>query len=275
MYTSARFFVALSLFIEFTFATQSKAYSTNDTERHQYNAGRTISLGWLLFDGYAPLDFWGPFQILIGASASYNIKLSIIANSKAPISNLIRNNTQPPNNLISAGIMATHYPDEAPPLDLLMIPGGGRIVVNSDTEWMIDFVKSRYETTDYVASVCTGSLILAKSGVLDHRIATTNKADWNSVVPYGKNVTWVPNARWTQSEHGKLWTSSGVAAGMDMTYALLSWMYGSQRINRTMNIIELSPHLDPNWDPYAVVHNVPGADKSRPLKDLIGPVGFD
>ena len=168
-----------------------------------------------------------------------------------PLPQSIRRDDQPKR--ISTTMIATHLPEEAPALDLLMIPGGGGNRGN-ETDWIIDFVKSRFDSIDYIASVCTGSLLLAKSSILDNRRATTNKAAWNNIVGHGPNVNWVPNARWTQD--GNIWTSSGVAAGMDMTYALLSWIYGSQKINETMNSIELSPHTNPDWDPYAVVHNV-------------------
>lgn len=43
--------------------------------------------------------------------------------------------------------------------------------------------------------------------------------------------------------------------GMDMTVALLKWMYGD-RIDRHVNMMEYAPHLDPSWDPYSVVWNV-------------------
>lgn len=119
---------------------------------------------------------------------------------------------------------------------------------------MPEFVKARFDDTDYVASVCSGAEILSRAGVLDGRRATANKYRWTSVVQHGPNVSWVPNARWVHD--GKVWTSSGVAAGMDMAYALFSWMYGSEKLNTTMNIIELAPHTKADWDPYAVVHKV-------------------
>ena len=157
-------------------------------------------------------------------------------------------------------MIATHLPEEAPALDLLMIPGGGGNRGN-ETDWIIDFVKSRFDSIDYIASVCTGSLLLAKSSVLDNKRATTNKAAWNNIVGHGPNVNWVPNARWTQD--GNIWTSSGVAAGMDITYALLSWMYGSQKINETMNSIELTT-LDPSIGAQAASAGIQAA------KSLIG-----
>jgi len=119
---------------------------------------------------------------------------------------------------------------------------------------MEDFIRARFDSTDYVASVCTGAITLARSGVLEGKRVMSNKRGWSWVVQHGENVTWVPTARWVHD--GKIWTSSGVAAGMDMTYALLSWLYGSEMVNQTVNNIELAPHTDEHWDPYSVVHKV-------------------
>jgi transcriptional regulator GlxA family with amidase domain len=150
---------------------------------------------------------------------------------------------------------ATHDPSTAPPLDLLLVPGG----IITGTEWIEKFLQERYNSTDYIASVCTGASILARSGILDNKRATTNKRAWATVIENGKNVTWLPNARWVKDNsdaNGKVWTSSGVAAGMDMTYALLGWMYGTEKLNATVNNIEYAPHTDEHWDPYAVVQKV-------------------
>jgi transcriptional regulator GlxA family with amidase domain len=172
--------------------------------------------------------------------------LSIISEKAGPVSSTSPASSQ---NKIRSSMIATHTLQDAPRLNLLMVPGG-----TGSESWMEQFISARLDETDYIASVCTGAQNLAKAGVLNGKRATTNKFAWASVVQYGENVTWVPSARWVHD--GKVWTSSGVAAGIDMTYALLSWMYGSDRLNATMNRIELSPHTDEHWDPYSVVHKV-------------------
>jgi len=110
-------------------------------------------------------------------------------------------------------VVATHGVEDAPPLDLLMVPGGiGNRESNlgNDT-WIEDFIAKQFNATDFVASVCTGAKSLAKAGVLDGKRATTNKRSWNELTQFGRNVTWVPSARYVHD--GKIWTSSGVAAG--------------------------------------------------------------
>lgn len=120
------------------------------------------------------------------------------------------------------------------------------------------FVASRFDAAQYVLSVCVGATTLARAGVLNGRRATTNKSAWAWATSerQGKNITWVPNARWVVD--GKVWTSSGVAAGMDMMWAFLGHYYGEEAANQTVNGIEYTPHADPHWDAFAVVHDVSG-----------------
>ncbi|KAF3913586.1 hypothetical protein ABW20_dc0107691 [Dactylellina cionopaga] len=184
---------------------------------------------------------------------------------------------QPPVDLsymISAQLVATHTFATAPKLDILLIPGGmGNMALVEQNDTSIEqFIQARYPDLDYLLSVCTGAVSLARSGVLKRKRATTNKGAWAWATSFGDKVKWVPSARWT--EDGKIWTSSGVAAGMDMAYAFLKMFYGTQVLNPAMNDIEYAPHTDADWDPFAVTHNVPGADTSRPLVDCIGPVGY-
>lgn len=110
-------------------------------------------------------------------------------------------------------MQTTHTFADAPPVDVLIVPGGmGNLAMHQNGDTAVeDFVATRFDRTEYVLSVCTGALSLAKAGVLKGRRATTNKAAWKTVTQFGENIIWVPTARWV--EDGKVWTSSGVAAG--------------------------------------------------------------
>ncbi|PKS05685.1 hypothetical protein jhhlp_002782 [Lomentospora prolificans] len=259
------------------------------TEEQLRNQNNTLSFGLysstltnvsqVVFPGYEPLDVWGPLEILFSISYSYKISLSVISHEAGLIS------SRPPPHRMSPGaplmdlgwmigptIEATHTFRNAPALDVIMVPGGtGLDYLYSVNDTAIqDFINIRYHQANYFLSVCTGSSALATAGILDGRRATTNKWAWKGVTSMRPEVNWVPTARWV--EDGNIWTSSGVAAGMDMMYAFLKHLYGEQQLNTVMNNIELVPHTDPDWDPFSVVHNVPGADTSRDMKDCFGPV---
>lgn len=221
----------------------------------------------IVFPGFEPLDIWGPMEILFSLSGVYNMTLSTISFTAGPISaRLDRPFTIGPNGTrvdpkfaLNPTIMATHSFDNAPELDVIIVPGGvGNFLLdNEDNFGMENFIASRFDSVQYVLSVCTGATTLARSGILNGLRATTNKAAWAWATSprHGGNVTWVPNARWVENE--KVWTSSGVAAGMDMMYRWLSVYYGdSTHVNETLNGIEYVPHTDMHWDPFAVVHDV-------------------
>jgi transcriptional regulator GlxA family with amidase domain len=76
-----------------------------------------------------------------------------------------------------------------------------------------------------VLTVCTGTALLAKTGLLDGRSATSNKRAFDWVCSTGEKVNWVKRARWVVD--GKYYTSSGVSAGMDMTLGFLNDLHGN------------------------------------------------
>jgi transcriptional regulator GlxA family with amidase domain len=158
--------------------------------------------------------------------------------------------------MIDVQLVATHDFETAPPLDILIMPGGVgdlHLVEQNDTA-IEDFIAARFNTTEYVLSVCSGAGFLARAGVLEGRRATGTKAVWDFVTQFGTNITWVPSARWV--EDGKVWTSSGVTAGMDMMVAFVRHLYGDPRVNNFVNNLEYLAHVDPRWDPFSVLHKV-------------------
>ncbi|KAE9367495.1 class I glutamine amidotransferase-like protein [Stipitochalara longipes BDJ] len=236
-------------------------------------------MGILLYPGWEPLDVIGPYEIIMNLSYFHNITLSLISDAVGPVTT---QPTQPGNSslavhnhMIPLSALATHTYSTVPKLDILLVPGGVgldiRAAANDTT--LERFVSSRYNELQYLVSVCTGARVLAGSGVLNGKRATTNKSAWDFVTAkgIGENITWVPSARWTTD--GKVWTSSGVSAGMDLTYAFTKFLYGNETVDKVMDIIEYVPHTNPDWDPFSVVYKIPGANMSMDLKDCAGPVG--
>ncbi|KFY49017.1 hypothetical protein V495_00830 [Pseudogymnoascus sp. VKM F-4514 (FW-929)] len=281
---SCRTFLVLSAAVLAAFLQEIScaASSSNATAEQLANRKRSFSIGYVVFPGWEPLDVFGPLELLFEMSFYYKLTLSIISNEVGPVTTIVPPHImvegEPPMDvsfLLGPTITATHTFKNAPALDILFVPGGeGNVVLaQANNTWIEDFVASRYDRLDYLLSVCTGSASLAKSGVLNGKRATTNKGAWAWVTSLGTNITWVPSARWTVD--GNVWTSSGVAAGLDMTYAFLKSVYGTDDLDAVMNGIEYAPHTNPDWDPFSVVHNVPGANTNMSLLDCTGPAGYD
>ncbi|MDV6270832.1 DJ-1/PfpI family protein [Rhodococcus globerulus] len=100
-----------------------------------------------------------------------------------------------------------------------------------------------------VTSVCTGSAVLAAAGLLDRYRATTNKRAYAWATSHGASVEWVTQARWVEDRNR--WTSSGVAAGMDMTAALVAHLRGNEIAEAIATAAELDVQSSPDWDPFA------------------------
>jgi transcriptional regulator GlxA family with amidase domain len=165
---------------------------------------------------------------------------------------------------VSLGISQSIVPTNTfanPPgnLEVLLVPGGFGTHEPEDSAAAVAFVKDIYPKLKYIISVCTGSIILARAGVLEGKKATTNKAMWEqaTATSNGANIKWVPAARWVVD--GNVYTTSGVAAGMDGTFAFIAKIWGEEVATSIANIIEYERHTDPHWDPFAAIHGVSGA----------------
>ncbi|KAF3916948.1 hypothetical protein AA313_de0201746 [Arthrobotrys entomopaga] len=181
--------------------------ATNATMQ-QFNRMRTMSLGIIAYPGFEPLDIFGPLEAFHSASGSLvKITLSIIGFEIGPVSATPPAGVKPPGVttpldpgwLASPSIYATHTFHTAPALDILLVPGGPGDFYRdeyhvTDVE---DFIARRYPQLNYLLSVCSGAVNLARAGVLNGKRATTNKAvyTWVTDPKHGKNITWVPEAR--------------------------------------------------------------------------------
>ncbi|MFL4468759.1 DJ-1/PfpI family protein [Tateyamaria armeniaca] len=133
--------------------------------------------------------------------------------------------------------------------DILLVPGGrGTRIAHSD-ETLLSWLKDQASKAEYTTSVCTGSLLLAKAGVLEGRRATTNKLAFDKVADQTDGVDWHRKARWVKD--GSIYTSSGVSAGMDMALAVIEDCLGPKAAQDAATYAEYIRNPDPDNDPFA------------------------
>jgi transcriptional regulator GlxA family with amidase domain len=145
--------------------------------------------------------------------------------------------------------VAHHDFRDCPRLDLLLLPGGFGTVAQLGNAALLDFLRKRAGEAEVTMSVCSGSALLAKAGLLDGRRATSNKMFFQLARSQGERVNWVTAARWV--EDGPFATSSGVSAGTDMALAVIARLYGAERADQIAIQTEYTWHRDADRDPFA------------------------
>ncbi|KZV86350.1 class I glutamine amidotransferase-like protein [Exidia glandulosa HHB12029] len=237
---------------------------------HAQDAVPPVNIGYVVFPSFQALDVFGPLDPLNMLSMTVPLNLSIIAGSLDPV------NTRPVSmatpSFFGESIVPSHtFADPPKNLDVLIVPGGlGTRAPIEQLQPAIDFIKTQYPDLKYLISVCTGATLLARAGVLDGRRATSNKAAWAFVKSTGPNVEWVPQARWVVD--GNIWTTSGVAAGIDGIFAWIGHVWGEDTSLRIANLIEYERHTDPSWDPFAIVWNTTGTASAPAASAKLLPV---
>ncbi|KAL4731648.1 hypothetical protein ACLX1H_000625 [Fusarium chlamydosporum] len=200
-----------------------------------------------LFPGFQALDVFGPVDVLNYTSKRQHMELSLLHTSLEPVSTWVEGMP----TCIGQSVSPTHTYDSAPDdIEVLLVPGGFGARSPENVDRVREFVKQRYPKLRYLLTVCTGSAIVAQTGILDGRDATSNKRSFDWVVTQGPNVKWARKARWVVD--GNIWTSSGISAGIDMMYAFIADQYGQDIADDTAKGSEYVRNTDPEADPFAV-----------------------
>lgn len=202
-----------------------------------------IELGAILYPGFEMLDLFGPLEMfsLLGPE---RVTINMIAQNKGPVTAAMGTDIQHgPKTLADFSF------EDAPPLDILLLPGGFGTLPELGNETLLTFLAQSSARARITASVCTGSALLAKAGVLDGHRATTNKQLFALAVAQSDKVDWIEQARWV--DDGNVVTASGVSAGMDMSLGIIQRLFGEEAARTVMTAAEYSWHEDPDVDPFA------------------------
>ena len=134
-------------------------------------------------------------------------------------------------------IIAHHTIKEINSLDILLIPGGkgARPLVNNSE--FIEWVRSVSQGCELVLSVCTGALLLAKAGILDGLKATTHHQAYHELREIITDTKIVEEGQ-RFVDNGRVITSGGISAGIDMSFHVIERLYGKDAAERTSDYME-------------------------------------
>jgi putative intracellular protease/amidase len=202
-----------------------------------------MNIAILIYDRFTALDAVGPYEVL---SRLPDATTTFVAETAG----LVRTDTR------VIGLNADASIAEIPTPDILLVPGGpGQDALMEDGpihEWL----RRAHETATWTASVCTGSLILAAAGLLEGKRATSN---WQALEELGSLGAEVVPERVVFD--GKLVTSAGVTAGIDMALMLVQRIAGDELAQAIQLGLEYDPQPpfdagSPQKAPAAIVEAV-------------------
>lgn len=199
------------------------------------NSDAPLVLGAVFYDRFEMLDVYGPLEMF--ACVGEGLRIVSVAQQAGPVGP-----ARGPKTVAEYGF------DDCPPLDLVLVPGGVGTVVELANEKLLDFLRRQAANARVTMSVCTGSALLAKAGLLDGLRATSNKQFFDLSVAQSERVEWVTEARWVDA--GRFVTSSGVSAGMDMALAVIERLVSKEDAERIGVLTEYTRHRDASTDPF-------------------------
>jgi cyclohexyl-isocyanide hydratase len=181
-----------------------------------------MNVGLVLFPNLTQLDLTGPYEVFARCP---DTSVSLIAASSAPVRSE-RGLTITPDVTF----------DQAPPLDVLCVPGGVGVNQMMEDEAMLGFLRTQAEHARYVTSVCTGALLLGAAGLLRGYRATTHWLSLDLLPLFGAQ----PVDERVVIDRNRI-TGGGITAGIDFGLAVAAQMAGPAAAQEIQLMLEYDP----------------------------------
>ena len=201
-----------------------------------------MNFGFLIYPGLEELDLVGPWEMisLWGKSLQGPETRLMVAESREPV-------------VCAKGMSLNPHVTftECPQLDYLLVPGGEGTRQQMSNEVLIRFVSEQAKGCQAVLSVCTGSLILHRAGLLTGKRATTHWSALSLLAEMG-NVQ-VRQERFVRD--GNVWTAAGISAGIDLALAFIESVAGEEVAGK----VQFGAEYYPSGRCYGELHKSPQA----------------
>jgi cyclohexyl-isocyanide hydratase len=183
-----------------------------------------MTIGMVVFKGLMQLDLTAPYEVFSRISS---FKLSLIADSLEPIISDGGFAILPDTTFATA---EAHY-------DMLFVPGGTGTMAAIENPDLMNFLRTRGATAQYITSVCTGALVLGVAGLLRGYRATTHWLSMDLLALF-EDVTAVDER--VVIDRNRI-TGGGVTAGLDFGLALIAHLLGAQKAQEIQLMLEYNP----------------------------------
>ncbi len=196
----------------------------------------SLTIGFVLFDQAEELDWIGPFEVFTmarevagGVGRAASIRAVLISRDGQVVEGA---------KGLRVEVGASF--ETAPPLDVMLIPGGIGTRAEMTRPDMLDFLRKKAAECEWVASVCTGSAVLQAAGLTQGKRITTH---WSYIETLresvGESSEVLENVRYVRD--GNLVTSAGVSAGIDMALWLTGQLFDIEHARTTQRWMEYDP----------------------------------
>jgi transcriptional regulator GlxA family with amidase domain len=188
-------------------------------------------IGIFLFDGAEELDWAGPWEVLSFWAKLWpddDVEVFTLVQEDGPVS-------------CAKGlrVLADHTWATAPPMDVLVYPGGIGTRAHLTDDKVLKWVKKEKERGVLMTSVCTGALVYAGAGILRDRPATTYWGTLDMLKELDDTIEVRPDDRFVDS--GDIITAAGVSAGIDMALYLVARLHSTERAREVRRGIQYDP----------------------------------
>ena len=192
------------------------------------------NVGIMLFEGAELLDFAGPYEAFSSAryvDGTFCFNTFSVGQAKGSITS---------NNGLPCGVEYDF--DGAPDIDILVVPGGQGTRTEIDNPVVIDWIREVAGGAELMTSVCTGSFLMAKAGLLDGKKATTH---WGSIERMREtfpDIEVLEQVRFVDDGFvvmiGFVVSSAGVSAGIDMSLHVIERLCGREAAASSARLME-------------------------------------
>jgi len=197
-------------------------------ETMEVMAKMTKTAGIILYPDFEELDAVGPYEVL-GMLAKLDPEWRVVT---------IAEEAGPVRAFGGLQLVADYGFPDAPPLDVILVPGGLGSRKAMDDPHLLDYVRTGGESAEWVTSVCTGAMILHRAGFLAGRPATTHWGAIHELKALG-DVDVREGVRYVHD--GNVITSAGVSAGTDMALYLVSLLRDEKIAAGVQKMMEYYP----------------------------------